>query len=148
MIGSEGIGCPKTSITNHQPTPRNVPAERRPPLFSDGSLKSRGCQFYPPQKSHRLPWRRIWSTAISKAGGTLSSRHVSSRDVRIVCPRHDQLLKTCYTARRAYVLNVPFYSADCCQSSSIYIWSCIQTGGEVLHANNTSRKTTFLVIQN
>jgi len=63
--GSEGISCSEKSVTNHEPTPRNVPAERRPPLHRGVNLKSHVCQFYPPLISHGLPWRRIWSTAIS-----------------------------------------------------------------------------------
>jgi len=100
--GCEGISCPETSVSNHQPTPSNIPAERRPPVHRDGNLKSRVCQFYPLQTSHGLPWRRISSTAIS-----------------------NQLLKACDTARRAYIINVPFNSAYYCQSSSRQTWSCI-----------------------
>jgi len=36
-------GCPETSVTNYQPTLRNVPEERAPQLHHDGSLKS--CVF-------------------------------------------------------------------------------------------------------
>ena len=35
------IICPKTSITNHQPTPWNISEDRRPQLHRSGSLKSR-----------------------------------------------------------------------------------------------------------
>jgi hypothetical protein len=35
------IGCPETSVNNHQSTLRNIPEERRPNLHRDGSLKSR-----------------------------------------------------------------------------------------------------------
>jgi hypothetical protein len=35
------IGCPETSVTSYQPTPRNIPEERRPELHRCGSLKSR-----------------------------------------------------------------------------------------------------------
>ena len=35
------IGCPETSVTNHQPTPRNIAEDRLIQLHLDGSLKAR-----------------------------------------------------------------------------------------------------------
>ena len=34
-------GCPATSASKYQPTPRNIPEEQRPHLLAEGSLRSR-----------------------------------------------------------------------------------------------------------
>ena len=40
------IGCPETSVTNHQPTPRNIPEERRLQLHCGVSLKYATIQVF------------------------------------------------------------------------------------------------------
>jgi hypothetical protein len=37
---------PETSLSNGQPTPRNVPEQRTPQIHHDGSLKSRQPQMH------------------------------------------------------------------------------------------------------
>ena len=39
------IGRPETSVTNYEPTLRNISAERRPQLYCGGSLQSRKYQL-------------------------------------------------------------------------------------------------------
>ena len=41
FLNVEPIGCPETSVTNYQPTLRNIAEERRRQLHHVGSLKSR-----------------------------------------------------------------------------------------------------------
>jgi len=42
----ELICCLETSVTNYEPTPRNMPQETRPQLNSGGSLKYREKKMY------------------------------------------------------------------------------------------------------
>jgi hypothetical protein len=74
------IGCPKTSGTNYESTPHNVPEERRSHLHRGGSLNSRITDYI---RSVIIPYFAAFPICRPKLPGqsTAVRRHVKRRQV-------------------------------------------------------------------
>jgi hypothetical protein len=65
---TEPIGCPESSVTSYQPTPRDTPEEQRPQLLHGGNLK------YRPQKNTVLKSTTLWPLVLLVMVGRTQGR--------------------------------------------------------------------------